>query len=100
MRNIASGECFQVQHHINFVFMFLLWFVKTYHVTIKLFHSVTLVHASLLSISKIKLYLFYNDYETSYTTYINHDFGTDVCVCVVFVWEETIVPGGKLICLT
>ena len=32
----------------------------------------TLVHASLLSISKIKLYFFYNDYETSYTTYINH----------------------------
>ena len=25
-----------------------------------------------LSKKKIKLYLFYNDYETSYTTYINH----------------------------
>ena len=36
-----------------------------------------------------KLYLFYNDYETSYTTYINH-----VCVRMVFVWEETGVPGG------
>ena len=30
--------------------------------------------------AKFKLYLFYNDYETSYTTYINHARGTDVCV--------------------
>ena len=31
------------------------------------------------------IYLVYNEYETYFTTYINH--GIDVCVPVVFVWE-------------
>ena len=34
----------------------------------------------------IKLYFSYTDYETSYTT------GTDVCVRMIFVWEETECP--------
>jgi len=38
---------------------------------------------------KFKLYLFYNDYETSDKTM------HDVCVRLVFVWEETGVPGGN-----
>ena len=58
-------------------------------------------------IVKFKLYLFNNDYETSYTTYINHArSGTNICVRTVFMWEETGVPGGnrstrrKATCLT
>ena len=41
-----------------------------------------------------KLDLFYNDYELSMLV------GTDVCVRMVFVWEETGVPGGNPLDLT
>ena len=44
---------------------------------------------------KFKLYLFYNAYKTSYTTYINHAHWQDVCIGMVFVWEETGVPAGN-----
>mgnify|MGYP000157995629 CR=1 FL=1 len=46
-----------------------------------------------LHMKSLNCIYFTNDYKTSYTTYINHALDTDVCVQMVFVWEETGVPG-------
>jgi len=44
-------------------------------------------------LSNLNFYLFYNDYETSYTPLILIMLvGTEICVPVIFVWEETGVP--------
>ena len=50
---------------------------------------------AVLIVGFFKLYLFYNDYETSYITYINHARGHRCLRSVVFVWEESGVPGGN-----
>ena len=45
---------------------------------------------------KFKLYLFYNDYEKQVIQLkLIILVGTDVCVGMVFVLEETVVPGGN-----
>ena len=44
---------------------------------------------------KFKLYLVYNDYETSYTTYINHARWHWCLRWTIFVWEATGVPWGN-----
>jgi len=53
-------------------------------------------HQHLGILKKFKLYLFYNDYETLVIqlTLIMR-VGTDACLWMVFMWEETGVPRGN-----